>query len=75
MQKLSVTRTQELSAELLLALPPERRQLGFGGEIEPLDAVVLCDVERLQIVATVGLVVRGAQIVRAFDPRGLRAPL
>ena len=32
-------------------------------------------VARLHDVATVGLVVRGAQIVRAFDPRGLRAPL
>lgn len=73
--KLSVTRTQQLSAELILALPPERRQLGLGGEVEASDAVLLCDVERLQIAATVGLVVRCDQIVRAFDPRALRAPL
>lgn len=75
MHQLSVSRTQELSAELLWALPAERRLLGLAGEIEALDAVVLCDVERLEIAATVGLVVRSAQIVRAFDPRALRAPV
>lgn len=75
MHTLSVLRTQELSAELLSVLPPERRRFGLGGEIEALDAVVVCDVERLEIVATVGLVVRCAQIVRAFDPRALRAPV
>lgn len=73
--RLSVSRVQEVSRELLALLTPERLQLGLGGAVEPSDVVVLGEVERRGISATVGFVVRGAEIVRAFDPRALRGSL